>query len=91
MELYHFLIDTDSVGARIESLALRHMPPGLDDEQLDRRLEAVGEATGHLLRHDLREVMERVEQVVKDTARKDPDEYPENNGTQENLQQGAPA
>lgn len=72
MELYHHLIDTDSLSARIFSLADRHIPPGISEEERETRHEAVDEAVEHLLKNDLHEVMERVEAKVKETARTNP-------------------
>ena len=74
MELYHPLIDTDSLGARIFSAADAAMPRTLDDPQRDARHQAVDDAVRPILETELNQLMERVRQTALHAA--DPDSHP---------------
>lgn len=74
MELYHHLIDTDQLGARIAAAAERRMPQGLEPEEQERTLEAVDEAVEPLLKNDLKQLMDRVEAVIHRTVGTAPEE-----------------
>lgn len=74
MELYHPLIDTDSLGARIFSAADAAMPSTLDETEREARHQAVDDAVRPMLETELGQLMERVRQTALYAA--DPDSHP---------------
>ena len=74
MELWHHLIDTDHLGARITHTADEAMPPSLTNEERARRHDAVDEAVRGILETELGELMDRVEGTAKHAA--DPERFP---------------
>lgn len=74
MEIYHQLIDTDSLGARIFSAADAAMPRTLDETEREARHEAVDDAIRPILKAELNRLMERVRLTALHAA--DPDSHP---------------
>ena len=68
MELYHHLIDTDSLSARIFALTQDIMPKGTYDDTAEAVGEAVDAAIDPILKVELKQVMDRVEATVRATV-----------------------
>ena len=69
MELYHHLIDTDSLSARILALTQDLMPKGTYDDTAEAVGEAVDAAIDPILKVELKQVMDKVEATVRSTVR----------------------
>ena len=68
MELYHHLVDTDSLGARIHALTQGIIPRNSPDELREDIHEAVEQAVEPILKADLKDLMERVETTARRTV-----------------------
>lgn len=68
MELYHHLIDTDSLGARIHALTQGIIPRNSPEQLREDIDQAVDEAVEPILKTDLKELMDRVERTARKTV-----------------------